>query len=80
MCLAIPSKVISINKETNMATLETFGVRREASLDLMQEEVNVDDFVLLHVGYVMGKIDIEDAKESLNLYSHIISSMQEENE
>ena len=80
MCLAIPSKVISINKETNMATLDTFGVRREASLDLMQEEVNVDDFVLLHVGYVMGKIDIEDAKESLNLYSHIISSMQEENE
>ena len=37
MCLAIPSKVISINKETNMATLDTFGVRREASLDLMQE-------------------------------------------
>ena len=37
MCLAIPSKVISINKETNMATLDTLGVQREASLDLMQD-------------------------------------------
>lgn len=80
MCLAIPSKVISVNKETNMATLDTLGVRREASLDLMQEDVYVDDFVLLHVGYVMSKIDIEDAQESLKLYSQMIAAMQEESE
>ena len=38
MCLAIPSKVIDINKETNIATLDTLGVTRKASLDLMQDE------------------------------------------
>ncbi|MDA3966961.1 MULTISPECIES: HypC/HybG/HupF family hydrogenase formation chaperone [Helicobacter] len=78
MCLAIPSKVISINKETNTATLDTLGVSREASLDLMQEEVNVGDFVLLHIGYVMGKIDEKEAKLSLEMYEEIIKSIQEE--
>lgn len=80
MCLAIPSKVISINKETNMATLDTLGVQREASLDLMQDNVAIGDFVLLHVGYVMGKIDEEDAIESLKLYTEMIAAMQEEDE
>lgn len=80
MCLAIPSKVISINKETNMATLDTLGVQREASLDLMQDNVAIGDFVLLHVGYVMGKIDEEDAIESLKLYAEMIAAMQEEDE
>ena len=80
MCLAIPSKVISINKETNMATLDTLGVQREASLDLMQDNVAIGDFVLLHVGYVMGKIDEEDAIESLKLYTEMLAAMQEEDE
>lgn len=78
MCLAIPSKVIDINKETNMATLDTLGVTRKASLDLMQDDVVIGDFVLLHVGYVMGKIDIQDAQESLELYAQMIAAMQDE--
>ena len=78
MCLAIPSKVISIDKETNTATLDTLGVSREASLDLMSEEVKVGDYVLLHIGYVMGKIDEEQAKLSLENYEEIIKAIQEE--
>lgn len=78
MCLAIPSKVISIDKETNTATLDTLGVSREASLDLMSEEVKVGDYVLLHIGYVMGKIDEEQAKLSLETYEEIIKVIQEE--
>ena len=78
MCLAIPSKVISIDKETNIATLDTLGVSREASLDLMSEEVKVGDYVLLHIGYVMGKIDEEQAKLSLETYEEIIKARQEE--
>lgn len=80
MCLAIPSKVISINKQTNMAVLDTLGVQREASLDLMQDDVEIGEFVLLHVGYVMGKIDEEDAKESLKFYAQMVAAMQEEDE
>ena len=78
MCLAIPSKVISIDKETNTATLDTLGVSREASLDLMSEEVKVGDYVLLHIGYVKRKIDEEQAKLSLETYEEIIKAIQEE--
>lgn len=78
MCLAIPSKVVEIDKERNIAILDTMGVRREASLDLMSEEVYIGEFVLLHIGYVMSKIDEASAKESLKLYDEILSAMEEE--
>ena len=44
----------------------------------MNEEVNVGDYVLLHIGYVMGKIDEEQAKLSLETYEEIIKSIEEE--
>lgn len=78
MCLAIPSKVISVDKERNIALLDTLGMQREASLDLMQEEVQVGEYVLLHIGYVMNKIDEESAKLSLEMYQEIIKAMEEE--
>lgn len=78
MCLAIPSKVISVDKERNVALLDTLGMQREASLDLMQEEVLVGEYVLLHIGYVMNKIDEESAKLSLEMYQEIIKAMEEE--
>ncbi|WP_299327864.1 HypC/HybG/HupF family hydrogenase formation chaperone [uncultured Helicobacter sp.] len=78
MCLAIPSKVLSIDSKKNTATIETLGVSREASLDLMQEEVQVGEYVLLHIGYVMSKIDTDSALESIELYKQIVQDMDEE--
>ncbi|MGL2418281.1 HypC/HybG/HupF family hydrogenase formation chaperone [Helicobacter pylori] len=78
MCLAIPSKVIAIN--ANVALLETLGVQREASLDLMGESVKVGDYVLLHIGYVMSKIDEKEALESIELYQEMIAKMNETHE
>ncbi|GAA8942865.1 HypC/HybG/HupF family hydrogenase formation chaperone [Helicobacter pylori] len=78
MCLAIPSKVIAIND--NVAILETLGVQREASLDLMGESVKVGDYVLLHIGYVMSKIDEKEALESIELYQEMIAKMNETHE
>lgn len=78
MCLAIPSKVIAINN--NVALLETLGVQREASLDLMGESVEVGDYVLLHIGYVMSKIDEKEALESIELYQEMIAKMNETHE
>lgn len=78
MCLAIPSKVIAIND--NVAILETLGVQREASLDLMGESVKVGDYVLLHIGYVMSKIDEKEALESIELYQEMITKMNETHE
>ncbi|CRF40517.1 HypC/HybG/HupF family hydrogenase formation chaperone [Helicobacter ailurogastricus] len=76
MCLAIPSKVIAL--EGNTATLETLGVQRRASLDLMDEPVDVGDFVLLHIGFVVGKIDTNEALESLKLYAEMVAKMEQD--
>ena len=79
MCLSIPSKVVKIDKENNMATVDTMGVQREASLDLMSEDdVQIGDYVLLHIGFIMNKIDEEDALLSLETYREIIEAMDEE--
>ena len=78
MCLSIPSKVTKIDKETNMATVDTMGVSREAALDLMEEDsVKVGDYVLLHIGFIMNKIDEEDALLSLETYKEILEKMDE---
>ena len=79
MCLSIPSKVTKIDKETNMATVDTMGVSRDAALDLMEEgDVKIGDYVLLHIGFVMNKIDEEDAMASLDTYKEIIELMDAE--
>ncbi len=79
MCLSIPSKVTKIDKETNMATVDTMGVSRDASLDLMEDgDIKIGDYVLLHIGFIMNKIDKEDAMASLDTYKEIIEVMDEE--
>lgn len=79
MCLSIPSKVVKIDTENNVATVDTMGVQRTAGLDLMEEgSVSVGDYVLLHIGFIMNKIDEADALESLSVYREIIEAMEEE--
>lgn len=79
MCLSIPSKVTKIDIKANIATVDTFGVSREASLDLVgEDEVKIGDFVLIHIGFVMNKIDEEDALASLETYKEILAIMDEE--
>ena len=79
MCLSIPSKVVKIDKENGVATVDTMGVKRDASLDLVAEEdIQIGDYVLLHIGFVMNKIDEADALDSLELYREIIAAMNEE--
>lgn len=79
MCLSIPSKVVQIDEQTNLATVDTMGVQREASLDLMAEsDVKIGDYVLIHIGFIMNKIDEEDALASLETYKEILAAMDEE--
>lgn len=75
MCLSIPSKVISLD-ENNFAIVDTLGVRRGVSLDLIGEPVNVGDYVLIHVGFAMEKIDTKYALESLEVYRQIAKQME----
>ncbi len=64
MCLAIPSKIIKI--ENNMATIDVDGVQREASL-LLLEDAGVGDYVIVHAGFAIQKIDETAAGETLAL-------------
>ncbi len=78
MCLSIPSKIKKIDKENNVCTVDTMGVERNASLDLIDQPVEVGDYVLIHIGFAMNKIDENDALESLAIYREIIEKMEEE--
>ena len=62
MCLAIPSKIVEIND--NMGTIDVAGVQREASL-LLLEDPQVGDWVIVHAGFAIQKIDEAAALESL---------------
>lgn len=75
MCLSIPSKVVEID-ENNMATVDTMGVKRQVTLDLIDEKIEVGDYVLIHVGFAMNKISKEEALESIRIYEEIVSQME----
>ncbi len=77
MCLSIPSKVVSID-ENNMATVDTMGVKREVTLDLIDDRVEIGDYVLIHVGFAMNKISQEEALESIKVYDEIVQKMKSE--
>ena len=72
MCLAIPSKIIKI--ENNIAMIDVDGVQREASL-LLLEDPQVGDYVVVHAGFAINKINEEHALESLKLLKEAASIM-----
>ena len=78
MCLSIPSQVVELHPEDTTATVDTMGVSRRVSTHLISEPLNVGDYVLIHVGFAMNKIDEEAAKESLELYKEIVEKMEAE--
>ena len=79
MCLSIPSKVVKISEDKTVCTVDTMGVQRDASLLMMGEDgVNIGDFVLLHIGFVMEKIDEKEALLSIETYKEILEKIDEE--
>lgn len=68
MCLALPAQVVAINDTADTATVAIGEVRKDISLALV-EDVKVDDFVLIHVGYALNKIDQEEAEKTLQLFA-----------
>ncbi len=76
MCLAIPSKIIEL--EGFMATVEVGGARKSVSLQLMPEDVALGDYVLVHAGYAIQKVDEEAALEAHRLLREIAEQMEAE--
>jgi hydrogenase expression/formation protein HypC len=72
MCLGIPGKVIEIEK--NVAKVDVGGVSRDISLDLCPD-VSVGEYVLIHTGFAIQKVDEEEAMETLDLLRQIVEGM-----
>ncbi len=71
MCLAIPAKVTKI--DANMAKIGVGGVTRSVSLMLVTD-VAVGDYIIVHAGFAINKVDPEDAQESLRLLRELAAA------
>ncbi len=64
MCLAVPGQVLEIHQ--SMATVDVAGVRRQVCMDLL-DEVRTGDYVLVHVGFALQRIDEQEAQNTLDI-------------
>ncbi|MCF8108418.1 MAG: HypC/HybG/HupF family hydrogenase formation chaperone [Desulfohalobiaceae bacterium] len=67
MCLAVPAKVKDIGQEMATCAVDGGQVRIQASLVLLDEEVVVGDYVLIHAGFALRRLDRQEALETLDL-------------
>ena len=74
MCLAIPSKITKI--ENGIGTIDVDGVKRTASL-LLVEDARVGDYVIVHAGFALHKIDEKAAMETLNILKEAAAFVDE---
>lgn len=72
MCLAIPAEVIRI--EDDMATVRVGEALRKASLMLLPEPAELGDYVIVHAGFALHKVDPEEARESLRLLRELAAA------
>jgi hydrogenase expression/formation protein HypC len=69
MCLAIPAQIVELRDGDN-ALVDLAGVKKEISLALV-EGVVVGDYVIVHVGYALNKLDPEEAAKTLKLFAEM---------
>lgn len=73
MCLAIPGKIVEIvDPENHIAKVEVGGVKRNINIGMLgKDEAGVGDYVLIHVGFAMSKVDEHEANETLRVLKEI---------
>jgi hydrogenase expression/formation protein HypC len=69
MCLGIPMQIQEI--EGNAAKAVLSGTTRLVYLDVLDEEVQVGDYVIVHAGFAIHKVDEKEAKETLDLFKEV---------
>lgn len=70
MCLAIPGEIVEFVPDTNgqLALVDVVGVKRRINVGLLDPgEVDVGDWILIHVGFAMSKVDEKEAAEALSM-------------
>jgi len=71
MCLAVPMKLVEINAPE--AVVELAGVRRKINLALLSpDELEIGDYLIIHAGFAIQKLDREDAEERLKYFEEMV--------
>ncbi len=73
MCLAVPGKVLEIKNTVGIVDFN--GVKREVRLDLV--DVKIGDYVIVHTGFAIEKMDEKDALESLDIWKELLKSEED---
>ncbi|WP_410498473.1 HypC/HybG/HupF family hydrogenase formation chaperone [Chitinibacter sp. S2-10] len=76
MCLALPARVISLSDD-GFGIAELGGVQKRISLALL-DEIAVGDYVILHVGYALARLDESEALATLKLFAELAESQENE--
>ena len=71
MCLAIPAQIIALNGD-DQALVNIGGVRKEISLALLKDQVDINDYVIVHVGFALSKLDELQAKQTLKDFADML--------
>ena len=73
MCLGIPGRIVDIRGDRGlpMGTVDFGGVRREVCLAYVADEVKAGDYVVVHVGFAIQRLDEESAKETLATFERL---------
>ena len=75
MCLAVPARVDRLLQD-DLAIVDIAGVQKEISLALV-DDVVVGDYVIVHVGYALNRLDPEEAQKTLRLFAELGDMPQE---
>ena len=70
MCLGIPMKIVSIDREKKLAEADALGVVRTISIAMM-EEIREGDWVMVHTGFALERLEYEEAQEILALLEEV---------
>lgn len=77
MCLAIPGKIVEIVDAANhIAKIDVGGVRRNVNIGLL-DDVRIGEYVLIHVGFAMSKVDEHEAEQSRRLLEELGEMQQQ---
>lgn len=69
MCLGVPMKIVKIDGEMIVAEID--GVQKEASVMILGDELAVGDYVIVHAGFAISKLDPEEAEETIRLMREV---------
>ena len=72
MCLAVPVKLVEVNGDSGV--VDFYGTRRDVGLHLLNGPI-VGDYVLLHAGFAIQKLDPDEARKTLDIWDEMLDSV-----